>query len=79
MEVEFTALRLQIKVKGSQIPKPIPTFSEMPISASIKQILLKNIEESDWKEPTPIQMQAIPILLANRDLLASAPTGMIVT
>lgn len=67
--------RLQIKVKGSQIPRPVPTFDEMAISPEIKPVLLRNIEASDWKEPTPIQMQAIPILLANRDLLASAPTG----
>lgn len=26
-------------------------------------------------EPTPIQMQAIPLMLQHRDLLASAPTG----
>ena len=67
--------RLQIKVKGSQIPQPVPTFDEMAISPEIKPVILRNIEASDWKEPTPIQMQAIPILLANRDILASAPTG----
>jgi hypothetical protein len=68
--------RLQIRVKGSQIPKPVPSFSEMNIASEIKPVILRNIEASDWKEPTPIQMQAIPILLANRDILASAPTGL---
>jgi ATP-dependent RNA helicase DDX52/ROK1 len=28
-----------------------------------------------WKEPTPIQMQAVPVLIQGRDLLATAPTG----
>lgn len=47
----------------------------MNISKSIKSVLLHNIEESRWKEPTPIQMQAIPALIQGRDILASAPTG----
>lgn len=67
--------RMHIKVKGSDIPAPSLTFQEMNISTSIKTTMLNNIEESQWKEPTPIQMQAIPILLQNRDLLAAAPTG----
>lgn len=37
--------------------------------------MLHNIEAGDWKEPTPIQMQAIPTLMERRDVLASAPTG----
>lgn len=67
--------RLQIKVKGSDISPPAPTFAEMNISADVKNVILHNIETSDWKEPTPIQMQAIPVMLRNRDILASAPTG----
>lgn len=67
--------RLKIKVKGEAVPNPCPTFHEMNISKSIKSVLLHNIEESRWKEPTPIQMQAIPALIQGRDILASAPTG----
>ncbi|CAM9201317.1 unnamed protein product [Chrysoparadoxa australica] len=33
------------------------------------------MQDSAWKEPTPIQMQAIPCMLAGRDVLAAAPTG----
>jgi ATP-dependent RNA helicase DDX52/ROK1 len=47
----------------------------MPFPKELKPILLKNIEASYWKEPTPIQMQAIPILLSSCDILAAAPTG----
>jgi ATP-dependent RNA helicase DDX52/ROK1 len=47
----------------------------MGIFEDLETIILKNIEESAWKEPTPIQMQAIPIMLKGRDILASAPTG----
>jgi len=67
--------RLQIRVKGSDIPAPNTSFKDMNISSELKPVLLSNIENSDWKEPTAIQMQAIPIMLQNRDILASAPTG----
>ena len=66
---------MQIKVKGNNIPDLVPTFRNMEISDEIKSVILKNIESSDWKEPTPVQMQVIPIMLSGRDVLASAPTG----
>lgn len=40
-----------------------------------QHVVVRNIENSDWKEPTPIQMQAIPCMLNGRDVLAAAPTG----
>lgn len=74
-EINSFRNRLQIRVKGNVIPCPSSTFYDMKISKGIKSIILKNIESSNWKEPTPVQMQAIPILLSGRDILAAAPTG----
>jgi ATP-dependent RNA helicase RhlE len=37
--------------------------------------LLKAIEEKGYENPTPIQMQAIPLVLAGHDLLAGSQTG----
>jgi ATP-dependent RNA helicase DeaD len=37
--------------------------------------LLGTIAELGYEEPTPIQREAIPLLLSGRDLLAEAPTG----
>ena len=37
--------------------------------------LIQHLAENGWDTPTPIQRQAIPALLAGRDLLAIAPTG----
>jgi superfamily II DNA/RNA helicase len=37
--------------------------------------LMRHLEENNWATPTPIQRQAIPALLAGRELLAVAPTG----
>jgi ATP-dependent RNA helicase DDX52/ROK1 len=75
-EINAFRHRLKIHVKGnSLIVPPSPSFSEMLIHRDLKAILLRNIENSQWKEPTPIQMQAIPIMLTGRDILATAPTG----
>lgn len=74
-EINAFRNRMQIKVKGEGIPPPEATFQQMNVAKEIKSVLLRNIELSYWKEPTPIQMQAIPIQLKNRDILAAAPTG----
>jgi ATP-dependent RNA helicase DDX52/ROK1 len=74
-EVNGFRNRLRIRVKGASVVNPCPTFQEMKIDGALKTSLLRNIEASKWKEPTPIQMQSIPVLLANRDILAAAPTG----
>lgn len=66
---------MQIKAKGSHVPAPITSFNDMPMCVDLKATIIRNIEESDWKEPTAIQMQAIPCMLAGRDILAAAPTG----
>ena len=47
------------------------SFSEFPLSALLKSNLLKN----GFKEPTPVQAQAIEPALAGRDVVATAQTG----
>ena len=74
-EVNGFRRQLKIRVKGTKIPPPLASFSLMRFHLSIRSILLKNIETSKWKEPTPVQMQAIPCLLSLRDVVAAAPTG----
>ena len=37
--------------------------------------LLQAIVKSDYTEPTPIQAQAIPLLLQGKDILGQAQTG----
>lgn len=75
-EINAFRNRLQIRVKGDRVPPPVDSFHRMKISPEMKSTLLNNIEKSFWKEPTPIQMQSIPILLSQRDILAAAPTGI---
>lgn len=42
---------------------------------ALRQELLQAIEDKGYTEATPIQIQAIPIILAGSDLLAGAQTG----
>ncbi|MBA2815114.1 ATP-dependent RNA helicase RhlE [Candidatus Pantoea persica] len=47
------------------------SFDSLGLSADI----LRAIAEQGYREPTPVQQQAIPVVLSGRDLLASAQTG----
>ncbi|KNB46517.1 hypothetical protein JH06_0124 [Blastocystis sp. subtype 4] len=70
--------RMHISVMGGDIPAPITTFSEMSFrkdQETLRRHILHNIEGLEYKEPTPIQMQSIPIVSNGRDLLGIAPTG----
>ena len=41
----------------------------------LDQAIIQGIEAQDYQEPTPIQKQAIPVLLRGRDLVGCAQTG----
>jgi ATP-dependent RNA helicase RhlE len=47
------------------------SFADLGLSAD----LLRAIADEGYTEPTPIQSQAIPVVLAGRDVLATAQTG----
>jgi ATP-dependent RNA helicase RhlE len=47
------------------------TFEVLPLAAPLHRVL----RELEYNEPTPIQQQAIPLLLQGRDLLGCAQTG----
>ncbi|EDV30846.1 uncharacterized protein Dana_GF15062 [Drosophila ananassae] len=60
-----------ITIKGGKIPNPIRSWSESGFPREIIDI----IDKVGYKEPTPIQRQAIPIGLQNRDIIGVAETG----
>lgn len=83
---EVAAFRRSMRIRvahADDSPDPISTFSELACPewwsdssfTGVQRVILRNIEEGKWKEPTPIQMQSIPALLQRRDLLGAAPTG----
>jgi ATP-dependent RNA helicase DeaD len=49
----------------------IGSFKELPLSPGLQ----KSLEQLGYQQPTPVQAQAIPVALSNRDLIASAQTG----
>ncbi|KAF9107556.1 RNA-dependent ATPase rok1 [Mortierella sp. AM989] len=66
---------LKIKVYGTDIPNPFRSFEGLGKQYQLEPYLQRNILGSGFKKPTPIQMQAIPVILHGRDLMAMAPTG----
>lgn len=66
--------QMRINVAGDEVPAPAGSFQEMRFPKEAGW-LRKGIEAAGWKEPTPIQMQAVPVMIQGRDILACAPTG----
>ncbi|CAD5231606.1 unnamed protein product [Bursaphelenchus xylophilus] len=60
-----------ITIKGGNITKPIRNWEE----AGLPKEVLDVIKKIGYTEPTPIQKQAIPIGLQNRDIIGVAETG----
>ncbi|KAB7496058.1 putative ATP-dependent RNA helicase DDX23 [Armadillidium nasatum] len=60
-----------IAIKGGRIPNPLRSWTE----SAIKKEILEVISSVGYTEPTPIQRQAIPIGLQNRDIIGVAETG----
>ena len=54
-----------IAIKGGNIPHPIRHWDE----ANLPMAILEIINSVGYTEPTPIQRQAIPIGLQNRDII----------
>ena len=73
-DADISALRdvLDVSVKGNDhIPSPIQTFEQ----AGLHSDLLKEIHDRKLVTPTPIQAQALPIILSGRDMIGLAKTG----
>uniref|UniRef100_A0A8C5BJ73 Probable ATP-dependent RNA helicase DDX23 n=1 Tax=Gadus morhua TaxID=8049 RepID=A0A8C5BJ73_GADMO len=60
-----------ITTKGGKIPNPIRNWKEYSLPPHIVEV----IDACGYKDPTPIQRQAIPIGLQNRDIIGVAETG----
>ncbi|KAJ2461163.1 RNA-dependent ATPase rok1, partial [Coemansia sp. RSA 2424] len=67
--------RHRIKVTGSDVPHPVKTFEMLCREHAFQPFVLRNLEKFGFTQPTPIQMQAVPISVHRRDLIANAPTG----
>ncbi|KAG5055529.1 hypothetical protein JHK85_008039 [Glycine max] len=61
----------KIHVSGYNVPSPLQSFDELKSRYNCPSYLLRNLKELGFREPTPIQRQAIP----GRECFACAPTG----
>lgn len=64
-----------ITVRGKNILPLVTTFEELKNEYGMFDRLLQNLAAATYSKPTPIQMQAMPLLLQGRNVMASAPTG----
>ncbi|GAV68870.1 DEAD domain-containing protein/Helicase_C domain-containing protein [Cephalotus follicularis] len=77
-QIERDALfrkKYNIHISGINVPSPLKNFSELSSRYGCESHLLHNLAELGFEEPTPIQRQAIPVLLSGRQCFACAPTG----
>ncbi|KAL7844573.1 hypothetical protein SRHO_G00231120 [Serrasalmus rhombeus] len=65
----------RINVHGTDIPDPLSTFEELQKEYGLDPRIIQNIKAAGFQTPTPIQMQAIPLMMHRREILACAPTG----
>ena len=68
----------KIRVQGAGVSCPAPLDSFADLAARYDgagKALMRRLAEAGFDQPTPIQRQAIPILLEANELLAIAPTG----
>ena len=70
-EVRKVREDLQIKVRGKMCPPPIESWEQCGLSERIMSV----IEKSNYSAPFAVQKQAIPAIMAGRDIIAVAKTG----
>ncbi|CAO1638057.1 unnamed protein product [Parajaminaea phylloscopi] len=73
-EEDAERLRMEldaIKVRGKDCPKPLTRWSACGLPANCLDV----IKKLEYKAPTPIQSQAIPAIMAGRDIIGVAKTG----
>ncbi len=50
-------------------------FSRLGLSPYVLPALQRALQEQGYGQPTPIQQQAVPVIVQGRDVIAMAPTG----
>ncbi len=71
LELQLTRDELDIKVRGIGCPAPVQSWDQCGLSERILLVL----EHAQLKTPYAIQRQAIPAIMAGRDIIGVAKTG----
>ncbi len=56
-------------------PHAVPPMNSLFSKLGLSDAMAHAVEKMGYTEPTPIQVQAIPVVLAGRDVIGSAQTG----
>ena len=64
-----------IEVEGDDVPDALDSFQSLANTYDIPEVIMGNLERAGFIKPTPIQMQAIPLMMQRREVMCSAPTG----
>ncbi|CAN6573139.1 unnamed protein product [Malus baccata var. baccata] len=70
-QCDFIRKQWHIIVSGDDIPPPIKNFKDMRFPEPI----LKMLKTKGIVQPTPIQVQGLPVILTGRDMIGIAFTG----
>lgn len=70
-ECDLIRKQWHIIVDGEEIPAPIKNFKDMRFPEPV----LKNLKAKGIVQPTPIQVQGLPVILSGRDMIGIAFTG----
>nr|CCA14242.1 Os08g0159900 putative [Albugo laibachii Nc14] len=70
-EVQELRSKLEIKVRGKNCPRPLLKWSQCGFSLRLQQLIQKH----GYVEPFAIQRQALPAIMAGRDVIGIAKTG----
>merc|ERR1712013_910220 len=62
---------IPVKVLGENKPAPLVNFQ----SSGLATVVLENVKRAEYTIPTPVQKHGMHIIMAGRDLMASAQTG----
>jgi ATP-dependent RNA helicase DDX5/DBP2 len=70
-EVDAFRAEKQMRVQGSDVPKPVTTFDE----AGFPSYVMNEVKAQGFSAPTAIQAQGWPMALSGRDVVGIAETG----
>jgi len=70
-EVSDPPQDVPVEMTGNDLVSPIQDWKDVQLGS----IVQSNIQDANYKKPTPIQKHSIPIVTAGRDLMACAQTG----
>ncbi len=70
----------RININGNDVPDPIETIDQIKnqlnlADEAIPDRFFENFYSLGFSQLTPVQMQSMPVMLSNREIMVCAPTG----